>query len=55
MKSRLYWELKERYITKKLEPFVLVGLLCWVAYLYMQIQALPYEVTRPIITLTLSQ
>lgn len=39
---------------RKLEPFVLIGVLCWLAYLYMEINALVVEAYRPIITLTLT-
>lgn len=47
----MYYELKWRYIEKKLKPVVLIGLVCWVAWIWQLTNAYPELVTPIIITL----
>lgn len=41
-RSKLYRELKWKYLEKKLRLVVAIGLLCWLAYMYQMLTALTF-------------
>lgn len=41
----MYFELKEKYLMAKVRPFVFVGVVIWVAYMWQLTNAWPEMVT----------
>ena len=51
VRSRLFWGLKEKYVMKKIAPFVGIGIVIWVAWIWQLTNAYPILVTPNIIVL----
>lgn len=53
-RSKFYAEYRWKRLEKHLRLPLAIGLLCWVAYLCMEVNALVYELLKPVIVLHLS-